>query len=148
MVKKILIFAVVGIFCLAVGFGAGFVFKPETSPDVTSQGRVVPPPGPVISVGEFTTNLAGPGGRVLSCAVSVEARDSSAEQLLGSPNWIPRIRSEILLIIKDRVYEDLTSAEGMLRLSEEIRRRLNSILPNANGEVPVVRVLFESFVMQ
>lgn len=146
--KKILIFAVVGILCFAVGIGAGFVFKPSGGDTTLTQGRMVPPPGPTVPLGEFTSNLAGPGNRVISCSVAVEAKDSSAEALLSSPNWTPRIRSEVLLIIKDRVYEDLTSAEGVLRLSEEIKRRLNSILPDVKGEVPIVRVMFESFVMQ
>jgi flagellar basal body-associated protein FliL len=53
-----------------------------------------------------------------------------------------------LLIVKDKIYEDLTSAEGALQFAEEIKRTLNSQLPQVKGEPLVARVLFDSFIMQ
>ena len=54
----------------------------------------------------------------------------------------------MLLIVKDKVYEDLTSAEGTLQFAGDIKRTLNSILPENKGEPLIVQALFESFVLQ
>ena len=49
---------------------------------------------------------------------------------------------------KVKVYEDLTSAEGTLQFAGDIKRTLNSILPESKGEPLIVQALFESFVLQ
>jgi flagellar FliL protein len=105
-------------------------------------------PGPVMSVGEFTVNLAGNGNRISSFSVSLETLNDKINDTIKNQNWLPRIRNEILLIAKDKVYEDLTKAEGIVQFGEQIKRTLNTILPLTKGEVPIVRVMFESFVLQ
>ena len=67
---------------------------------------------------------------------------------MQAPGWLLRIKNEVLLIVKDKVYEDLTSAEGALQFAGDIKRTLNSILPENKGEPLVVQALFESFVLQ
>ena len=67
---------------------------------------------------------------------------------MQAPGWLLRIRNEVLLIVKDKVYDDLTSAEGTLQFAGDIKRTLNSILPEIKGEPAVVQVLFEAFVLQ
>ncbi len=66
----------------------------------------------------------------------------------ASSGWLARIKNEVILLAKDRVFEDLTSAEGIMGLAEDIKRTLNSILPPVKEKPPVVRVLFEGFVLQ
>ncbi|MDR2137760.1 MAG: flagellar basal body-associated FliL family protein [Synergistaceae bacterium] len=102
----------------------------------------------MVSLGEFTSNLAGAGRHIISFTVSVEVLNPKAAELFASPGWLLRIKNQILLIVKDKIYEDLTSAEGALQFSEEIKRALNAQLPDIQGEAPVVRVLFETFVLQ
>ena len=53
-----------------------------------------------------------------------------------------------MLFRLDKVYEDLTSAEGALQFAGDIKRTLNSILPENKGEPLIVQALFESFVLQ
>ena len=67
---------------------------------------------------------------------------------MQAPGWLLRIKNEVLLIVKDKVYEDLTSAESTLQFARDIKRTLNSILPENKGEPLVVQALFESFVLQ
>jgi flagellar FliL protein len=110
-------------------------------------GKSVDAPGPLVAAGEFTSNLAGSGRHVISFTVSLETLNPRAADAVGNV-WLPRIKNEILLIVKDKVYEDLTSAEGALQFAEEIKRAINAQLPEFNGEAPVVRVLFETFVLQ
>lgn len=148
--KKMIIFIVAGLVLFALGIGGGIFFGKSISPsdDGSSSIPTAPPPGPIFPVGEFTANLAGAGTRVVSFSVSLELLDAKAEDMIKGQNWLPRVRNEILLLVKDKVYEDMTKAEGIIQFAEQIRRTLNSILPAAGGAVPVIRVMFESFVMQ
>jgi flagellar FliL protein len=149
--KRILLFVIVGLIMFGVGFGGGLVLGRSMAPDGDSAGggdSKVPNPGPVISIGEFISNLAGSGRHVINFAVSLETLDEKAADVVNSVGWHSRIRNEILLIVKDKIYEDLTSAEGALQLLEEIKRTLNAQLPQIKGEAPVVRAMFDSIVLQ
>jgi flagellar FliL protein len=147
--KRIIVFIIVGLVMFGVGFGGGLVAgRSMVSGGAADEGKKVANPGPVVPVGEFTSNLAGSGRRVISFTASLEMLNAKAAEMVSAPGWLLRIKNEILLIVKDRVYEDLTSAEGALQFAEEIKRSLNAQLPGIGGEVPVVRVLFETFVLQ
>jgi len=148
--KRIIIFIIVGLIMFGLGFGGGLVFGRTMATNVDSSGASsrVPEPGPIVSIGDFISNLAGSGRNVISFTASLEAFNARAAEIINSAGWQLRIRNEILLIVKDKIYEDLTSAEGALQFAEEIKRTLNSLLPQVRGEPPVVRVLFESFVLQ
>lgn len=146
--KRILIFVVVGLIILGVGFGGGLVFGRSSSNNAPSNEGGVPEPGPIVPLGEFTSNLAGSGRHVISFTVSLETVNARAAGTVNTPGWLSRIRNEILLIVKDKVFEDLTSAEGAMQFASEIKRSLNAKLPEVRGEPPIVRVLFETFVLQ
>jgi len=148
--KRIVIFVIVGLIMFGVGFGGGVVVgrSMAVSTDLSSDSGRVEEPGPIVQIGEFTSNLAGSGRHIISFTVALEALNARAAEILSSEGWNLRIKNEILLIVKDKVYEDMTSAEGALQFAEEIKRTLNSQLPQVGGEAPVVRVLFESFVLQ
>ncbi len=150
--KRILIFAIVGLIMFGVGFGGGLMLGRTMAPKDTNeigQGRVIQNPGPIVPLGQFTSNLAGAGRHVLDCALSLElVEKEGATALIQSPGWMNRIRSEIFMLIKDRVYDDLTSAEGALQFAGDIKRSLNRMLPDVGGEAPVVNVLFDSMILQ
>lgn len=146
--KRILIFVVVGLVMFGAGFGGGLVMGRSMAASGPSASETVPEPGPIVSMGEFTSNLAGSGRHVISFSVSLEAANTKAAEMIASQGWMLRIKNAILLIVKDKVYEDLTSAEGAVQLADEIRRNLNAQLPENKGEPPIVRVLFETFVLQ
>lgn len=148
--KRIIIFIIVGLVMFGVGFGGGLVLgRSMAANDAPADtGKKITAPGPIVSIGEFTSNLAGSGKHVISFTISLETLNPKAAEMVSSAGWILRIKNEILLIVKDKVYEDLTSAEGALHFSEEIKKTLNAQLPEIKGEAPVVRVLFETFVLQ
>ena len=149
--KRILVFIVVGLVMFGIGFGGGVVIGRSMANDDTASGdhrRAVPPPGPIVPIGEFTSNLAGSGRHVISFNVSMETVNVRGAEILNNAGWLSRIRNEILLVVKDKVYEDLTSAEGVQGLATEIKTAVNHQLPDIRGEAPVVSVLFESFVLQ
>ena len=147
--KRIFVFILVGLIMFGVGFGGGLMFGRTMAGGVGSNGGArIPAPGPVVPIGEFTSNLAGSGRNVISFSVALEVLNDRAAELVSSAGWHSRIRNEILLIAKDKIYEDMTSAEGALQFAEEIKRALNESLPPIRGEAPVVKPLFESFVLQ
>ena len=147
--KRIVVFIVVGLIMFGIGFGGGLMMGRTMAENVgQGAGTTVRDPGPIVPIGEFTSNLAGSGRRIINFSVSLETINNRAADIINSPGWNSRIRNEILLLVSDKVAEDLTSAEGRLQLAEEIRRTLNSGLPRVNGEVPIVRVLFDSFILQ
>ena len=147
--KRIVIFIIVGLVMFGAGFGGGLVFgRSMAANDAVPDGKQVAEPGPIVPVGEFTSNLAGSGKHVISFTASLETLNPKAAEIVSSPGWALRIRNEILLIVKDKIYEDLTSAEGAHQFAGEIKKSLNAQLPEIKGEAPVVRVLFETFVLQ
>ena len=150
--KRILIFAIVGLVMFGAGFVGGLFLGRTMAPKDTNEigtGRVIQNPGPIFSIGQFTSNLAGAGRHVLDCTLALELIEKEgASALIQSPGWMNRIRSEIFMLIKDRVYDDLTSAEGALQFAGDIKRSLNRMLPDVGGEAPVVNVLFESMILQ
>ncbi len=151
--KRIIIFVVVGLVMFGVGFGGGLMLgRSMSSGDDEGGGKAkqeVVAPGPVISIGEFTSNLAGAGRHVISFTLSLELLNKEeALAVIQNPGWLAKIRNEVLLIVKDKVYDDLTNAEGTLQFAGDIKRVLNSILPTVAGEAPIVQVLFESLVLQ
>ncbi|GHS97226.1 hypothetical protein AGMMS50276_16930 [Synergistales bacterium] len=150
--KRVIIFVIVGLVTFGIGGGMGFVVGRSMAPEGGgavggSSARVMDTPGPIVSLGEFTSNLAGSGRHVITFGLSLEALNDQAAATVSGV-WLPRVKNAVLLLVKDRVYEDLTSAEGALAFSEDIKKTLNAQLPDVRGEVPVVRVLFESFVLQ
>ena len=65
--KRILIFAVVGLVMFGAGFGGGLILGRTMAPqddNAVGTGKVIQNPGPIVSIGEFTSNLAGAGRHV------------------------------------------------------------------------------------
>ena len=152
--KRMIVFVVIGLVMFGVGFGGGLMLG-RTMASGSGEGgaakaREVAEPGPIVTIGEFTSNLAGAGRHVVSFTVSLELVNKKEEIAAAVQNmgWLVRIKNEILLIAKDKTYDDLNSAEGTVQFQGDIKRVLNSILPNVGGEAPIAQVLFESFVLQ
>lgn len=146
MIKKIALIAVVVLVVLAGGIGAGLLLGGRLGSD---KGDVVADtPGPVVPVGEFTVNLADKDPRIARFSLTLEMTSVKATEALADPGWLTRIKNEIILTVKDRRFTALRSAEGLLELSQDLRTRLNALLPPLNGTPPVKRVLFTEFVLQ
>lgn len=147
--KRLIFFLLLALLLLILGFGGGlFVGRAWLAPDGSSSSVKVEEPGPVFFVGDFISNLAGAGNHVVNFKLSLEMSSPKAVELISSPNWLARVKNEVILLTKDRVFEDLTSAEGIISLAEDIKRTLNSTMPQVRDKAPVVRVLFEGFVLQ
>ena len=142
--KRVLIFSAICAAIFVTGYPAA-----KTSANEAGSEQLDRYYAPKVSIGQFTSSLAGTGRHVLDCAISLElVEQEDASSLMQSPKWMSRIRSEIFSLIKSRSYDDLTSAEGVSQLAGDIKHSLNRMLPDAGGENPVVNVLFDSFIVQ
>ncbi len=147
--KRIVVFIIVGILLVSLGFGGGLVAgRVWLSPEDNQAREKIEEPGPVFFVGDFISNLAGPGNHVVNFKVSLEMSGPKAVETISSPGWLARVKNEIILLAKDRIFEDLTNAEGVLSLAEDIKRTINGIMHATRDKTPVTRVLFEGFVLQ
>ena len=149
--KRIIIFVIVGLVMFGAGFGGGMFLgrsMSSGSDDGQPAARTVPEPGPIISMGDFSGVLAGGGNHSFTIALSLELISrEEAVALVQSPGWFARIRNQVTLLLKDRTYNDMNSAEGALQFAEDIKRVLNSILPDVKGEAPIAQILFDSFTV-
>lgn len=147
MIKKIAIIGLVVIVVLAGGIGAGLLLGGRLN-SATRQGEPVDVPGPTSAVGEFTVNLADKEPHIARFSLTLEMTSVKALETLADPGWQSRLRNEVILTAKDRRFTALRSAEGLLELSQDLRTRLNMLLPPVKGTPPVKRILFTEFVLQ
>jgi flagellar FliL protein len=78
----------------------------------------------------------------------LELNSPKALNLFSESGWQSRIKNEVILAMKDRFYDDLRTAEGILEASQDLTRRINAMMPLVDGRAPVKRVLFEEFMLQ
>lgn len=146
--KRIFIFLIMAILLFSVGFGGGImVGRTWLNPEGTATVKIEEP-GPVYFVGDFIANLSGAGNHVANFKLSLETSGARALEMVSSASWVARIRNEVILLVKDRVFDELTTAEGIMKLAEDIKRTVNAMMPAVRDKAPVVRVLFEGFVLQ
>lgn len=148
MTKKTMVFAVLGVLVLLLGIGGGvFVGLKFFSGGEKTVQKVVPP-GPSFALGSFTINLADPEPHMIQMGITLELENDKALALLSEPGWVSRLKNEVLLTVKDRRFEDLKHAEGAQALAQDLRGRMNALLPPVKGAVPIRQVLFDQFMLQ
>lgn len=149
MAKKTVILLVVGILVLVLGVGGGIMvgmrFFKQADPN---PAVVVQPPGPMFTLGDFTVNLADTEPHVVRLKMTLELSSIKVPEKLADPGWITLCKDEVLRTLKSARYDDIRYPEGMEKAKQDLRARLNAILPTVEGDVAVKRVLFEEFMVQ
>ena len=149
LAKRTLIMAVVGVVVLVVGVvggvyvGTSFFAKPQPPMEDT-----VPDPGPMVDLGQFTSTLADPETHVIRLKITAELASAAVAARLVDPGWTVTMKDEIMRTLKDQRYNDVRFAEGMEKLKQDIRARLNAILPKVEGQSAISRVLFDEYMVQ
>ena len=145
-----MVFIVVGVVALLLGVGGGIYVGVSFfgQPESVGGSAAVTAMGPVVPVGDFTVNLSDKEPHIVKTTISLELLSEKGALVMADAGWQVRIRNEIVLVIKDRRLDDLRSAEGVLELAQDIKRRVNALLPLVEGQPPVVRVLFQDFISQ
>lgn len=150
MIKKILLITVVALIALIGGLGGGYFLGVRFGGDqnVTGVSKELERPGPIVDFGDFVINLADKDPKLVNFELALEASGVKAESVLTDGGWRSHIRNEVLLTVKDHIADDFRSAEGVMELSDDLKRRINAVLPSVDGKVVVRRVLFRKFVTQ
>lgn len=151
MMKRFLIIIIVGLICLILGVGGGillgnkFFGKPQP---LDGSYKEIAKPGAMLPLGDFTVNLADKDPHIVRFNLVLELSDPTFLTTISEQGWISRIKNEIILTCKNRYYDDLRTADGVLALAQDISKRLNAILPPVKDKLPVRNVLFQEFIIQ
>ncbi len=142
----------------------------EEARPVASKVEVGPPT--YLPLDNMVVNLADPGGeRVAQIGITLELQNAAAVEQVKQ--YLPSIRSGILLLVSQRTSEDLLKIEGKEKLARDILReasrpfggidedeveadapksgenaRATRKQRRAPANQPVQRVLFSSFIVQ
>jgi flagellar FliL protein len=146
MIKKIALIGLVVVVVLVGGIGVGLFLGGRLGSE--TKENAVDSPGPTFPAGEFTVNLADVEPRIARFSLTLEMISPKAVEIMADAGWLDRVKNEIILTVKDRRFSALRSAEGLMELSQDLRVRLNTLLPPIKGTPPVKRVLFTEFVLQ
>lgn len=153
---------------LAVGLTVGGLWvtgmigaeAPAPAADAGAEGGTVDgevlPEGPegtsgieVVPLKKFQANLKdGSGGRKISLDISLEGRSMDGKSSLadGIAEKEAAIRDTVMFLLMDFTYAELRGTDGMLRLRDEIHRRIDVQLEDMG--VRVDRVYFTDVVVQ
>ena len=175
--KKTLVIVLMVVLVLGLaGIGAFvFVSKQRAAAAFDDQGQPAAaqhaaPTGPPVylPLDNMVVNLADPGGeRVAQVGITFELRDAAAGEKVKQ--YLPTIRSGVLLLVSQKTSEEMLQREGKEKLAADILREAarpfgglddeEATEPSAKGEakprnrvrlgdLPVQRVLFSSFIVQ
>lgn len=178
--RKMLIIVVLLVLVLVLGAVGAFVYvsKQRAAAQFDQEEQPVEqhtPQGPpaYLPMDNMVVNLADPGGqRVAQIGITLELKDAAAIEKVKQ--YLPAIRSGILLLMSQKTSDELLQREGKEKLAKDILREASrpfgDVEEDADGERaksadapakskaagkkrarvdrPVVRVLFSSFIVQ
>lgn len=149
---------------LVVGLGAGWYLGSSRAPaaPATHAAEATPPPAFTYSIPSKVVNLADPGGRrYLKVSIVLTVPESAAEaakrKAPPTPEeqkkfetdfgtlYGPQVNDLLTNILTSKRTDDLMSPDGKDRLREEIRTKLNAILPKSQQ---VAQVYLTDFIIQ
>lgn len=153
-IKKVLLVAAVVVAIFAMGFAGGIVASRMAAGGGAEDPEMREVQAyPILPLGEFKMSLTGgkyADSTLASFELVLELENRKVlEKLVSDEYWKTLFRNEIIAECMARGAESFRSAEEVLKLSEAITRRLNSVSPSVGGEkFPIRRVLFKSFIIQ
>lgn len=171
--KKMLIIIIGVVLLLVLSGGLAFYFISKQraalldGEDGAHAPAHVAPKGPPVylPLDNMVVNLADPGGeKVAQVGITLQVLDAKAGESVKV--YLPTIRSGILLLISQRTADELLSQEGKQKLAKDILRetlipfggaaaevapggvKKKAVKAADQAEMPVVGVLFSSFIVQ
>ncbi len=165
--KKLLLIILGAVVTLTLAGGAAWYFLfaryaivEEGDTEEVVQKVVNKGPPSFLPLDSMVMNLADPGGeRVVQVGITLELSDAKAADLVKQ--YLPKIRSTILLKLSERTSQEVLQREGKDKLAADILEEALSIFPEVdgsgsgkdkNGEMhlqkPILKVLFTNFIVQ
>lgn len=141
--KKIVVIGA-AVIILAGGGAGGYFFLNRGGDEAP---REVTPPAE-LHVGELTTNLADASGRrLIQVEVGLVISDPAPSGKKGhgdGQEGLTEIKDAIIGVLRSKTLANVSGAEGMKHLKEDIKNRVNEVVED--GEV--VDVLFSKYLVQ
>ena len=176
--KKLLLILVGVVLVLAIAGGGAFFYiskqraaaeDTEDAPAAKHASTKPHAPPVYLPLDNMVVNLADPGGeRVAQVGITLETLDVKASEQVKA--YLPTIRSAILLLISQRTADELLSQSGKQQLAKDIlkevlrpfgggddahqaqektkEKKTNKSNTDSHEDMPVVGVLFSSFIVQ
>lgn len=150
LIKRVIVFVIIGAAVLAAGLAGGtyFGYQHFTSKGPKSDTVQIADPGPMMDMGQFTANLADPETHIVKLRVTLELSGAKVTERLADPGWTIRMKDEIMRALKNQRFDSIRYAEGMEMLKQDLRARLNAILPKIDGKGAISGVLIDEFLVQ
>jgi flagellar FliL protein len=142
--KKLILLAVLGTL-LIVGGGLTYLFLTDDPGEASAlqPAEVQQAGGATMVLEPFLVNLADlETRRYLKIKMEVEVEGEKVIKELEKS--VPRIRDALILLLASKTYSDLGTADGKLRLKEEILQQLAKV----PGGKKIRNVFFTEFVAQ
>lgn len=92
----------------------------------------------------FVVNLSSQGGTLLQVDMQAELTDAEAQKKLT--DYMPKVRSAVILLLSAKTPEELATPEGKLKLKSQVKQVINGSMDA--GDEPVKSVVFTSFIIQ
>ena len=146
----VMVIAALGVVILALAGAMGYFFlaaghdSEDTGKKHSSKKNAHPPIFEKIDT--FVVNLAGEPGGMLQVEFQVELDSPEAKEVIK--NYLPKIRSAMILLLSSKTAQDLGTPEGKARLKNQIRQVVNESISDAGMDDPVTGVLFTSLIVQ
>jgi flagellar FliL protein len=146
--KLILLIAILLVVLGGGGAGAWFYFGAEQD-GAQKTPKAEPPKPPVfLAMDQFTVNLQheNNGDQFLQVAFTLQVADQ--EQVEEIKQYMPLVRSRLLLLLSSKKASEISSVEGKKQLSEEIIAQIKQPFTPKGKSHEVAGVFFTSFVIQ
>lgn len=141
--KNIILISIIVFLLLIIIFGTVYyiatinnIKKPEDNPIKIDKNIVM------YDFGQAFISNVKESKRVLKVSISIELANSKISELIEGRK--PEIVNKINLILRDKKEEDLSGAQGQLRLQNEILAEIRKILNTDK----VLNIFFSEFIVQ
>jgi len=103
--------------------------------------------GPPIfeKIDTFVVNLSGGDGSLLQVDMQAELGDEEAKKKFT--DYMPKIRSALILLLSSKTAAELSSPDGKVKLKAQVKQIINESMDSGEEEL-VQSVLFTSFIIQ
>lgn len=165
--KKLLLIVGMAVLVIALGGGAAwfYISQQRAAADLGEEEVALTPevkgPPTYLPMDNMVVNLADPGGeKVAQIGITLELLNPKSTEKVKQ--YLPTIRSGVLLLVSQRTSEELLQREGKEKLAADILEEASR--PFGDGAAPgkakaaskdkgregqpVQRVLFSSFIVQ
>jgi len=135
---------------IASGVGAWFAFSEPEPTEETATALAAKPAAPVgppvfVVMDPFTVNLQ-PDGQFLQASFTLQVENAEASQTLK--NYLPQVRSRLLMLLSSSHASELATPDGKKKLMQEITDNVQQPFTEGLPPVKVLNVFITAFVIQ